>query len=634
MTDSELNPLLVRQLAKSFSAGPNGKKNINLKDFIRLVNQAYTDMDVTRRRLERSITVTSQELSELYEEAQKDKEVAEIANESKSQFLANMSHEIRTPLNGVLGFANLLRTTDLNDAQKETLDVIIHSGKTLLSLLNGILDLSKVEQGNIVLEDIPFNLNDTVESCIRLLQGQAVLKKLDLNVYVDPRLPQGFVGDPERLSQVLTNLVANALKFTEKGGVGLEVNAVESPDSAGTKQAMEIRITDTGIGIPEEKIESIFDSFVQADASTTRRFGGTGLGLSISKRFVDLMGGEIFATSEVGVGTTFTVRLALPIAEGENADLLSTMDTSAISGYRALVVDDTKINRRYFHAQLNDFGMECHAVESVDAALAYLKTSVDKIDVVITDHLMPGRDGHEFIKVLRDDPQLQDLPVILSSSSGLFMEQYKNAGFNALLNKPVSQRKLLKQLKELLAGRQPKNTARTGVAASAPAPILSDIRVLVAEDNHINQRLLQMSLSEWGCVVDIVSNGQEALHSLENLHYDLILMDIRMPIMGGMEAMKLIREMSSDTADIPIIVLTANAMKGDKEAYMAQGANDYLPKPVDLISLKKKMEALVQREISEKDEGHSQLNTPKADTPSDSQDFTDILPSISSEAVA
>ena len=577
MTQTSLHPLLKRQLKLLAKRSPNGK--FTSRDLMEVINQRYYDCDKAQRRLERSISVTSEELEALYEEAKQGKTEAEAANVSKSLFLANMSHEIRTPLNGVLGFTSLLLSTELSETQSEYLNIIQSSGKSLLILLNDILDLSKIEAGSIELEHTSFNLQKIIETCVDIFRGQLIDHEVDMNTYVDPALSLAYLGDPERLTQIITNFVSNALKFTTEGSVGIEV--LKRPGYEFGRQPIQIRVTDTGIGISPEKQQAIFENFSQADLSTTREYGGTGLGLAISKHLSELMGGKISLESTLGEGSTFIFDLTLEEAGMGIGTILSGCDISGLEGKHVLVVDDTFINQRYFEAQLNDYGMTSKTTSGCDEALEYLSKTEKKVDVIITDHLMPNKDGIELIRKIRQRPDICDIPIILSSSSGTAQTKFPDAQYDAFVAKPVAQKKLLDKLNALLT-----NDGKNDVVQGGIKPSNAVTRILVAEDNYVSQRLIQQALNGLGYIIDVVADGQEAVRALKTLHYDLVLMDINMPIMGGIEAARRIRSLQNSGAKTPIIALTSNAMHGDKEKYLSAGMDDYLPKPVDIDTLK------------------------------------------------
>lgn len=454
MTFPKLHPRLTQQLKQLAQTTPDGK--IRTKDILQILNEHYIEDDVAQQRKKNAMSANSAELDELYEQAKKDKQTAEAANVSKSMFLANMSHEIRTPLNGVLGFTSLLMTTDLSETQQEYLDVIHSSGKTLLFLLNDILDLSKIESGSVTLESISFNLQNVVKACVNLSRGQLTSPDVDMNTYIDPRLACSYMGDPERLTQIITNFLSNALKFTSKGSIGIEVLALPIPaqscpeGEATNTKPFEIRISDTGIGIPDDKVDLIFRTFTQAESSTTREYGGTGLGLAISKQLATMMGGDIRVESTPDEGSTFILTLSLEEAQDNAGTILSNLDILGLENKRALIVDDTTLNRRCFQAQLKDYGMIADTASSADEALQYLDTIEHTPDILIIDHLMPDTDGLALIKSIRARDDMRDIPIIFASSSTAPKSTYEDAGHDAFISKPIIQKRLLEKLNTLL----------------------------------------------------------------------------------------------------------------------------------------------------------------------------------------
>ncbi len=572
MKYQDYHPLLKRQLKRQMQKSGG---RLNLREFLELVNQRYIDADKTQKRLEHSIKVSSEELSELYLRAKEQKEKAEQANISKSQFLANMSHEIRTPLNGVLGFTSLLASTKLSDTQKEYLNIIQSSGKSLLFLLNDILDLSKIESGKIELESVRFNLPEIISTCIDIFRGQLLDHNVEMNAYIHPSLCRHYIGDPERLTQILSNFISNALKFTKRGSVSVEV--IPATISQNDTDIIQFKVIDTGIGISEDKLEIIFESFAQEDLSTTREYGGTGLGLSISKQLAGLMGGEILLESERGKGSTFTLEIPLERSELIKNSVFDKSNIDIIKNKTILIVDDMEVNRKYFEAQLSDFEMKCISATSCDEAINVLESGVD-VDIVLTDHLMPKKDGLELIAEIRSRKHMANMPIILSSSSGLANLRTKNTGFNALVAKPVMPQKLLSEIKKLLAAKpQALKTYNLPIK-----PDRSNLRILVAEDNFVNQQLIRQSLESHFFVVDIVANGQEAVRAIKTLHYDLVLMDLQMPEMNGFEASKKIRALNIENSKIPIIALTASMGEDIRQKCFDSGMNDFLTKPVSL----------------------------------------------------
>ena len=512
---------------------------------------------------------------------------AELASLAKSQFLATMSHEIRTPLNGVLGMAELLRGTGLNAQQRRFADTILRSAQALLAVINDILDFSKIEAGRLELETVAFDPRELVEEAAVLLAERAHHKGLELLVDLGSDLPGMLQGDPARLRQVLVNLVGNAIKFTERGEVVIRLRLLER--SAETVR-LRMAVSDTGIGIAPEAQTRIFESFTQADGSTTRCFGGTGLGLAISKRLVQLMGGEIEVESTLGAGATFWFQLALARSEAVSHPV--PPPRADLQHVRVLVVDDNATNREIFHHQLSGWGMRETGVASGVEALAVLRQAVQAgaaYDLAILDWHMPEMDGLELARQIRADPLLNSLRLLMLTSSGPSDggPQAAAAGIDRYLPKPVRQAELYDTLCRLA---QPVVSAADPVTCrSLPLGKLSRFggRVLVAEDNPVNQEVALTMLENLGCRVVVVGDGREALDALAREPFDMVLMDCQMPVLDGFAATTAWRQQESTAGDrrVPIIALTADVIKGVRERCWAAGMDDYLSKPFEQAQL-------------------------------------------------
>jgi len=511
---------------------------------------------------------------------------AKLANMAKSRFLANMSHELRTPMNGIIGMSGLLLESQLDEEQHQFAQTIHTCGDALLNLINDILDLSKIEAGKQEMETLDFDLHLTAKDVMDILSGKAEEKGLEFTFFVDPEIPNLLRGDPGRLRQVIINLTNNAIKFTKAGEVAVTASLVEETELHAT---LRFEVRDTGIGIPEDRMDRLFKPFSQVDASTTREYGGTGLGLMISKQITEMMNGEIGVKSEEGIGSTFWFTCSFEKQPSQRNH--EAMNAGDLEGVRVLVVDDNGTNREILMKYLAALDCRASSVISAREALEALRTAGEEGDpyrIALIDYYMPGMNGESLGRAIKKDQLLKDVVLVMLTSAGLRgdAEHMQRVGFSAYLAKPLKL-KLLRNCLETLLG-----SVADGATEKTDHPILTrysimeksrrEIRILLAEDNIINQKVAMKMLEKHGYQVAVAANGREVLDLLEKEDFDLVLMDCQMPVMDGFEATKAIRDVGSKVRnhDIPILALTANAMKGDREACLAAGMNDYLTKPI------------------------------------------------------
>ncbi len=516
-------------------------------------------------------------LTQLVRELEVAKRRAEEATAAKGQFLANMSHEIRTPMNAVLGMTDLALRTRLTAHQRELIGSVKEAGDSLLSLVNDILDFSKIEARKLELEVIGFGLRDTVADALRIVAPRAHEKALELACRIHPDVPDTLVGDPGRLRQVLLNLVGNAIKFTERGEV---VVTAEVTDNDSDDVHIHFVVSDTGIGIPSSKQWEIFGPFVQADGSTTRRYGGTGLGLAISAQLVELMGGHIWIDSEVGKGSAFHFKVALKRQPSDAADIVG--EPVDLHDLRVLIVDDNGTNRRILDEMLAAWRLRSSSVDSGAAALDALARAVEDGDpfrLVIVDALMPDMDGFTLVERIRQNRRLSGLKLIMLTSAGPWADRGRSRRHPiTAITKPVKHSDLLDAIMVAAGVATP-----SAPAADRPAPHrrLRALRVLLAEDNAVNQKLVVGMLAEQGHEITVVDNGRDAVMAAGRQLFDIVLMDVQMPVMSGIEATEAIRKAErGSTTHVPIVAMTAHAMKGDRERFLAAGMDEYLAKPL------------------------------------------------------
>ncbi|WOF72628.1 response regulator [Parvibaculaceae bacterium PLY_AMNH_Bact1] len=545
--------------------------------------------------------VRQQELKEMKKEA-------EAASRAKSQFLANMSHEIRTPLNAVLGFASLIKDTELNERQSDYVETIVESGESLLAILNDVLDVSKIEAGALDLDETEVNIERLIRSVMALMSVRAQSKDLEIASYVDPNIPVSLVGDQGRIRQILVNLIGNAIKFTEEGGISLEVRLEDR--LPGDKVAILFSVSDTGMGISAEQQAQLFERFTQADVSTTREFGGTGLGLSICHDLVELMEGTLEVQSEVGKGSTFRARIVLEADDGDER-YLDSEDAQTLRGRRLLVVDDNQVNLRVIGLMLAAYGCRVETIDNPMGARDAILAAQEKgkpFETIIIDHMMPGMDGVQLAAQLQEDDDVKPVKLILSSSGIATASQAEEWGFDAIAPKPISQRRLINTLNRFFESMPTKAkaeaTAPKKVKKKAPRPKRpsgdgAGCRILLADDNPTNLKFIQSALEKHPVTVDTVGDGREAVSAARSLPYDLVLMDVQMIHMDGIEATKRIRKLGGEIASVPIIAITASAMAGDRERCIDAGMNDYLAKPVAIDQLLDKIRYWTEEAVRE-----------------------------------
>ncbi len=572
------------------------------KNFNKMADQLYryrSDAENRKDNLEELIyertvelTESNQKIRKVMRQAVEAKRAAEQASKAKSDFLATMSHEIRTPLNGVLGMAEILEHSRLDKVQREYLQIITQSGRVLLDLINQILDFSKIEAGKIELNYSDFNLRQFTEEIAQTFAERAHKKNLELVCRIPPDLNLIVNSDVTRMRQIVSNLVGNSVKFTDQGMVEISIDVL---DRTAHKAKLRFGVRDTGIGIAEDKLEHIFETFAQADSSTTRKYGGTGLGLAIVKQLLELLGGEITVSSEEGKGSVFACEVWMPAETFENKDLLHI--TEKITGIRTIVVDDLEVNRDIVVHQLKVWGLKCDQAESADQCLARLRdahAAGEPYHLALLDYHMPDKDGFALAQEISADPQLRGTVLIMLSSVNSLMdrEELQKTGIQSYLTKPVRQSDLFDAIASLTRNVDTRAPGDEGADDYLSGEGSISANILLAEDNPVNQKVATAVFSWLGCMPKIVGNGELAVAERMAGTYDMIFMDCQMPEMDGYEATRAIRaweKANPGAGRMPIVALTANAVEGDREKCLAAGMDDYLAKPFKAEEIRAKI---------------------------------------------
>lgn len=554
------------------------------QDFLHLINRSYTDTTNAQYLLERSLEVSSQEMRKLYEDVKTETEQRIDAlhkSEQKTRFMANMSHELRTPIHGILGSLEIVKSTQLDEKQQLFIDTAYGSCELMLDIINNILDFSKLKAGGIDLEVIEFSPRELVEGISTIMSTMAQEKNLIVRCEIADALPERVKGDPARLRQMLMNLIGNAIKFTDHGEVYTALSCREAKDGNVT---LRFEVRDTGIGIPPAMHKSVFESFVQVDASINRRYGGTGLGLTIVREFAEMMGGTIGLDSIPDQGSHFWFEIPAQVV-----DASASHKTEHLSGRKVMVVDDTETNRLILENYLQAWQAEITLVSSGDEALATLEAPEHQqrpFDILVLDWFMPRMDGIALARAIRSNPQHDHTPIVMLTSYGISQEKQQQAGIQTALTKPIRSITLRDVLNDTLQryGRPAHSTAPNAAPAATFVPPATHTQtILLAEDNPVNALIAITMLEQADVHVDHVTTGKLALKAIRTRAYDMVLMDINMPEMDGYTATRYIRKWEREgilKKRTPVIAMTANALKGDREKSLSVGMDDYLAKPV------------------------------------------------------